>query len=215
MIKGVIFDMDGVLVDNSNVHIEAFRRLFTQYGLAFDREKFMPCFGMTNDLIFQGQAPELLERFDLERLSLEKEARYRQLFEASIAPTAGLVDFLKGIKRQGLKVSVGSSGGSNNVNFVLTRCGISEYFNAIANGDMIPRGKPDPEVYLLAAQLLGLKPQECVVCEDAPVGIRAARAAGMRVVALATTFPRERIPDYDLMVDDFTQLTPEAVMALG
>ena len=170
---------------------------------------------MTNDLIFQGQAPELLERFDLDRLSQEKEALYRQLFEKSIAPTAGLVDFLAGIKRQGLKVSVGSSGGSDNVNFVLTRCAISEYFDAIANGDMITRGKPDPEVYLLAAQLLGLKPQECVVCEDAPVGIRAARAAGMRVVALATTFPRERIPDYDLIVDDFTQLTPEAVMALG
>lgn len=214
MIKGVIFDMDGVLVDNRDVHIEAFRRLFTKYGLVFDREKFMPCFGMTNDQIFKWQAPELLERFDIEQLSQEKEGLYRTLFETAIAPTAGLVDFLKGLKTRGIKISVGSSGGTANVNFVLTRCGIAEYFDAIANGDMITRGKPDPEVYLLAAQLLGLKPDECVVCEDAPVGIEAARAAGMRVVALATTFPREKIGDYDLIVDDFTQLTPEEVLAL-
>lgn len=215
MIKGVIFDMDGVLVDNRDVHIEAFRRLFTKYGLTFDREKFMPSFGMTNDLIFKWQAPELLERFDLEQLSQEKEALYRMLFEKAIAPTAGLIDFLAGLRENGVKISVGSSGGSANVNFVLTRCGIATYFNAIANGDMITRGKPDPEVYLLAAQLLGLKPEECVVCEDAPVGIQAARAAGMRVVALATTFPREKLEDYDLIIDDFTQLTPRQVIELG
>lgn len=215
MIKGVIFDMDGVLVDNRDVHIEAFRQLFTQYGLTFDREKFMPSFGMTNDQIFKWQAPELLKRFSIEQLSREKEERYRSLFEKAIAPTAGLVDFLKGLKQRGIRIAVGSSGGMANVEFVLSRCHIAEYFDAIANGDMITRGKPDPEVYLLAAQLLGLDPHECVVCEDAPVGIQAARAAGMKVVALATTFPREKLTDYDLIIDDFTQLTPEEVIALA
>ena len=73
MIKGVIFDMDGVLVDNRDAHIEAFTRLFKKYGVPFDREKFMPSFGMTNDMIFARQAPELLERYPLEQLSLEKE----------------------------------------------------------------------------------------------------------------------------------------------
>ena len=106
------------------------------------------------------------------------------------------------------------SGNTNNVNFVLSRCRIAEYFDAIANGDMISHGKPDPEVYLLAAKLLGLKPEECVVIEDAPVGIEAARRAGMAAVALATTFSRDRIPDYDILVDDFTQLGYEQVMHL-
>ena len=82
MIKGVIFDMDGVLVDNRDAHIEAFTRLFKKYGVPFDREKFMPSFGMTNDMIFARQAPELLERYPLEQLSLEKEALYRSIFEA-------------------------------------------------------------------------------------------------------------------------------------
>ena len=77
--------MDGVLVDNRDAHIEAFTRLFKKYGVPFDREKFMPSFGMTNDMIFARQAPELLERYPLEQLSLEKEALYRSIFEESIA----------------------------------------------------------------------------------------------------------------------------------
>ena len=198
MIKGVIFDMDGVLVDNRDAHIEAFTRLFKKYGVPFDREKFMPSFGMTNDMIFARQAPELLERYPLEQLSLEKEALYRSIFEESIAPTRGLVDFLKSLKEHGIKIAVGSSGNTNNVNFVLSRCRIAEYFDAIANGDMISHGKPE----------------ECVVIEDAPVGIEAARRAGMAAVALATTFSRDRIPDYDILVDDFTQLGYEQVMHL-
>ena len=117
----------------------------------------MPSFGMTNDMIFARQAPELLERYPLEQLSLEKEALYRSIFEESIAPTRGLVDFLKSLKEHGIKIAVGSSGNTNNVNFVLSRCRIAEYFDAIANGDMISHGKPDPEVYLLAAKLLGIK----------------------------------------------------------
>ena len=121
MIKGVIFDMDGVLIDNRDAHIEAFTRLFKKYGVPFDREKFMPSFGMTNDMIFARQAPELLERYPLEQLSLEKEALYRSIFEESIAPTRGLVDFLKSLKEHGIKIAVGSSGNTNNVKFELSR----------------------------------------------------------------------------------------------
>ena len=147
-------------------------------------------------------------------LSLEKEQLYRSNFEKSIAPTRGLVDFLKSLKAHGIRISVGSSGNTRNVNFVLSRCQIAEYFDADANGDMISHGKPDPEVYLLAAKLLGLDPSECVVIEDAPVGIEAARRAGMAAVALATTFTRDQIPDYDILVDDFTQLSYEQIMQL-
>ncbi len=214
MIRGAIFDMDGVLVDNRDAHIEAFAMLFQKYGVPFDREKFMPCFGMTNDLIFDRLAPELLEKYPLEQLSREKETYYRNIFEKTIAPTRGLVDFLEDLKEHRVKIAVGSSGNMDNVNFVLSCCRVSEYFDAIANGDMISHGKPHPEVYLLAARLLGLNPEECVVIEDAPVGIEAARRAGMAVVALATTFLRNQIPDYDILVDDFTQISYEDVMEL-
>lgn len=214
MVKAVLFDMDGVLVDNRDVHIEAFRRLFTKYGLKFDREKFLPSFGMTNPQIFEWQAPELLKKHTIEELSEEKEALYRELFAREMAPSPGLIELLKGLRERGIKMAVGSSGNADNVNFVLTGCHIADYFDAIANGDMISRGKPDPEVYLLAAKLLNVDPVECVVCEDAPVGIEAARAAGMGVVALATTFPPERLSDYDLLVENFTQTSADEVLAL-
>lgn len=206
--------MDGVLVDNRDVHIEAFVRLFKKYGVPFSREKFMPSFGMTNDQIFLHQAPELLESHDVEELAREKEETYRTLFAESIAPTAGLIEFLKDLKANGVLTAVGSSGNTPNVNFVLSRCQIEPYFDAIANGDMISRGKPDPEVYLLAAKKLGVDPSECLVVEDAHVGIEAARAAGMAVLALATTFPRESLRDHDLLSDNFVGITYDKIKNL-
>ena len=214
MIKGVIFDMDGVLVDNRDAHIEAFEIICRKYGVPFDREKFMPTFGMTNDLILERLMPEVIKTTDWKKIAVEKENIYREIFERTIAPAKGLVDFLKAPKKEGYKTAVGSSGNTPNVNFVLDRCGIAGYFDAIANGDMITRGKPDPEVYLLAAKKLELAPGECIVVEDAPVGIRAARSAGESVVAIASTFRREDLSDYDILIDDFTQITPEDIRNL-
>ena len=214
MIKGVIFDMDGVLVDNRDAHIEAFEIICRKYGVPFDREKFMPTFGMTNDLILERLMPEVIKTTDWKKIAVEKENIYREIFERTIAPAKGRVDFLKALKKEGYKTAVGSSGNTPNVNFVLDRCGIAGYFDAIANGDMITRGKPDPEVYLLAAKKLELAPGECIVVEYAPVGIRAARSAGESVVAIASTFRREDLSDYDILIDDFTQITPEDIRNL-
>ena len=94
MIKGVIFDMDGVLVDNRDAHIEAFEIICRKYGVPFDREKFMPSFGMTNDLILERLMPEVIRRTDWRQIAREKEETYREIFERTIAPTRGLVDFL-------------------------------------------------------------------------------------------------------------------------
>ena len=207
--------MDGVLVDNRDAHVEAFRQILAEYGAEFSLEKFMPSFGMTNDQIFKLIAPELLVEKGVDELAEAKERRYREIFEKTIAPTPGLVDFLKDLKAHGIKTAVGSSGNTPNVNFVLERCKIASYFDAIANGVMITKGKPDPEVYLLAAKLLGLKPEECVVVEDAHVGILAARRAGMKVVALATTYPRESHHDYDILADDFRELSYKDIEKLG
>ena len=140
MIKGVIFDMDGVLVDNRDAHIEAFEIICRKYGVPFDREKFMPSFGMTNDLILERLMPEVIRRTDWRQIAREKEETYREIFERTIAPTRGLVDFLRALKADGFLVGLGSSGNTPNVNFVLERCGIAKYFDAIANGDMISRG---------------------------------------------------------------------------
>lgn len=206
MIKGVIFDMDGVLVDNKNVHIEAFVIFCRRHGIDIDTERLMPLFGMGNDDIIAALFGRRLPAEDVDRYSKEKEAIYREIFADRIAPTPGLVDLLEGLKRRGVKMAVGSSGMRANVDFVLDKCGIKGYFDAIADGDMITRAKPDPEVFMLAASLLGLPNSECLVFEDSFAGIAAARAAGSPVIALATTFPRERHTDYDMLIDDFTEI---------
>lgn len=212
MKKAVIFDMDGVLVDNRDIHIEAFEVLCNKHGLNFDREKILRSFGQLNEQIFEALlgkgalSPEKIEEY-----GIEKEEICREIFAKKIKPTNGLTELLKGLKRRGVKIAVGSSGPLKNVQFVLDRCGIAEYFDAIANGDMVSKGKPDPEVFLLAAKLLGEEPEDCLVFEDAFVGIEAARRAGMNVVALATTFPKEILSGYDMVISDFTEIDESIV----
>ena len=206
--------MDGVLVDNRDAHIEAFRRICAIYHTPFDPKIFMRLFGMTNDLILAELMPDVLRTHDWRKIAIEKEQIYRQIFEQTIAPARGLVDFLKALKSAGYLIAVGSSGNTPNVNFVLERCHIAQFFDQIANGDMIIHGKPDPEVYELAIRKLGLQPKECVVVEDAPVGIEAARGAGAKVVAIASTFERDQLSHYDLLIDHFTQITPEDLQRL-
>lgn len=207
MIKGVIFDMDGVLVDNRDVHVEAFQAWCVKHNISLAKDFLVGFFGMGNEDIFRQvlNDPELPLDV-IKRYSAEKEAIYRDMFAATIKPTPGLIAVLEELKAAGIKIAVGSSGMRHNVEFVLRACGIEHYFDAIADGDMITHAKPDPEVFLLAASLLGLKPEECFVFEDSYAGIEAARAAGMRVGVLATTFARDTHTDFDFLIDDFTQI---------
>ncbi len=207
MKTAVIFDMDGVLVDNRDVHMDAFQVLFDRHGLSATREQVLEQFGKTNiqiftDLFGEGKfSPEQIAAF-----GKEKEAIYREMFEQVIQPAPGLVDLLEGLKAKGAKLAVGSSGPLPNVEFVLERCGIGPYFDAVSHGDLISKGKPDPEVFLLAAELLGKKPEECIVFEDAIVGIEAGKRAGMTVIAMDTTYPRERLSGYDRIISGFAEV---------
>lgn len=215
MKKAVIFDMDGVLVDNRDVHVEAFSRWFESKNLVIDKELLFKHFGMSNEEIF----PPLLGRNDLTKEQIdvfgqEKETIYREIFESSIAPTPGLIKILDELKAMGVKIAVGSSGMRKNVDFVLEKCGIASYFDAIIDGDQLHRAKPDPEVFLLGAAAMGVEPADCVVCEDSFAGIQAARSAGMSVVALATTFAQDLHKDYDVIIDDFTQITAQQILEI-
>jgi len=206
MKSAVIFDMDGVLVDNRDVHIEAFQKLFEKEGLHATYEQILMTFGMVNTEIFDtlfGKGKFTPEQ--VKRMTDEKEEIYRDIFAKKIEPAPGLIDFLKELKSKGTKIAVGSSGPRVNVEFVLERCAIGEYFDAIADGNMISKGKPDPEVFLLAASLLDKNPEQCIVFEDALVGIEAGKRAGMTVIAMDTTFPEERLEGsgYDKLIHTF------------
>ncbi len=212
MVKAALFDMDGVLVDNAEIHFQAFERFCTRYGVADWQTKFTSAFGMGNDDIMRMLLPsELVERVGTVALSEEKEAIYREIYAPTICPVAGLRPFLEHLQQLGIRCAVGSSGCRANVEFVLEKCGIAEFFpeSARVSGDAVTRCKPDPEIYLTAAARLGVSPQECLVFEDAKAGIEAAIRAGVdHVVALATSLSAEelKLTEAAFVVRDFTEV---------
>lgn len=210
MLKGVLFDMDGVLVNNLEVHRAAFAEFFRRYGVERSFEELSRVFGKGNDDIMGELMPrDVVERVGIRELGHEKEAIYREIYAPTITPQPGLLTFLDECEAEGLKCAVGSSGYRANVDFVLDKCNIERYFDYAVAGDEVTRCKPDPEIYLTAAAKLGLRADECVVFEDAEAGIEAAKRAGMRVVALATTFNRDFLEttDADYIIDDFRGIT--------
>ena len=210
MLKGLLFDMDGVLVNNLEVHRAAFAEFFRRYGVERSFDELSRVFGKGNDDIMGELMPkEVVERVGIRELGYEKEAIYREIYAPIITPQPGLMEFLAEAEEAGLRSAVGSSGYRVNVDFVLEKCRIGRYFEAIVAGDEVTRCKPAPEIYLTAAAKLGLKPEECVVFEDAEAGIEAAKRAGIKVVALATTFSREFLEgtEADVIVDDFRDVS--------
>lgn len=212
MIRGVLFDMDGVLVNNTQAHVKAFEIFCERYGVEEWQHKLQTAFGMGNDDIMRLILPEeIIREKGMKVLGEEKEAIYREVYAPEIRPVRGLVELLEELRRRGIPCAVGSSGCRENVDFVLSNCGIADYFSCIVSGDRVTRCKPDPEIYLLAAEGLHLPSAECLVFEDARVGITAARRAGAgRIVALATTLPRHTLAtqtEADVVIDDFASIT--------
>jgi len=203
--------MDGTLVDNTLAHMRAFEIFCARYGVTGWKEKLSQAFGMGNDDIMRLIMPaELIRERGLASLAEEKEAIYREIYAPEIRPVEGLVPLLESLRAAGVRCAVGSSGCRANVDFVLEKCRIGEFFDVRISGDRVTRCKPDPEIYLTAAAALGMAPADCVVFEDAKAGIESARRAGVgRVVALATTLPREvleRETDADVIGETFADL---------
>ena len=217
MKKAALFDMDGTLVDNTPAHIRAFSIFCDRYGVTDWAEKLSGVYGMGNDDIMGRILPEeVIREKGLAALAAEKEAIYREIYAPEIRPVEGLRELLGRLRTAGVRCAVGSSGCRANVDFVLERCGIGDFFDARISGDTVTRCKPDPEIYLKAAEALRLRPEECVVFEDARAGIEAGDRAGMKVVALATTLSREELERTaaTLVIDDFTQMSVERLRSL-
>lgn len=195
MLRAAIFDMDGTLVDNSAVHVKAFELFCSRYGVTDWQMKMKGVFGMGNDDIMRRILPDsLIRERGLQALADEKEAIYREIYAPDIVPIAGLVELLGRLRNAGIRCAVGSSGCCANVDFVLEKCGIGDFFDVKISGDRVSHCKPDPEIYLTAAAELGVPPAECCVFEDAEAGIESARCAGIgHIVAIATTLDRKEL----------------------
>jgi beta-phosphoglucomutase len=182
---GVIFDMDGVLVDTGWAHRQAWYDLAAQEGLAMSDEFFRRTFGMQNATILPLLRPGISEQ-EMERLSDWKEQRYRDLVRRRLELAPGAQALLNDLKRHGFRLAVGSSAPAANLDVFWSRLALGEIFDARVTKEEVTEGKPAPQTFLKAAAKLGLAPACCAVVEDAVQGVQAARAAGMPVV----TWPR-------------------------
>ncbi|MEG1699710.1 MAG: HAD family phosphatase [Alistipes sp.] len=212
MIQAAIFDMDGTLVNNTYAHIRAFEIFCARHGVRGWEVRLKDAFGMGNDDIMRTILPEaLIREKGLAALADEKEAIYRELYAPDIRPMAGLVELLTKLRETGIRCAVGSSAYMTNVDFVLEKCNIGEFFEAKISGNEVTHCKPHPEIYLTTAARLGCTPAECLVFEDAKAGIEAAKRAGIgRTIALATTLSREILTSdtaADLIIDDFRDVS--------
>ncbi|GAB3948050.1 HAD family hydrolase [Spirosoma harenae] len=212
-----LFDMDGVLIANTEFHINAWLQFAQKHGFPLTKEQYLEHINghvSADAMAYVFQRPISLG--ELIVLTEEKEAIYRELYRPHLQPTAGLLPFLDALKAHQIPMAVGTSAPESNVRFTLDGLSLRPYFNAIIDASMIHRGKPDPEIYLTAAECVGVSPGRCVVFEDALAGIEAGLSAGMTVIGLATTHTHDELVDTGvaLIIDDFTQLTPEAVQKL-
>ena len=212
---GAIFDWDGVVVDSSSHHEESWERLARETGFTLPDGHFKKGFGMKNEFII----PNLLNWSSglekIRELSLRKEALYREiLIEWGIQALPGVAECLAELSKRRIPCAIGSSTHRLNIDTILSVLGLENYFAAIVTAEDVSRGKPDPEVFLAAAGRIGVAPNRCVVFEDALVGIEAAHRGGMKVVAVATTNPIEKLTGADLAVHRLDELSVDQLAAL-
>lgn len=188
-----IFDHDGVLVDSLELHQDAWVELGRRENLPLTPEFIHETFGMTNPSIFRRLLGEAVTEAEMARLGRIKEQSYWDAARGRIALMAGVRELLDALTASGFRLAIGSSGVLPNLELTVSECGLEGRFAAIASLEDIRRGKPDPEVFLVAARKAGVHPSRCVVFEDAPVGILAAKAAGMRAVGVGTTHPLDAL----------------------
>ena len=210
MWKGLIFDMDGTLVDNLAYHFKAFDAYIEQKGFALLEPVTMKINGMhSNDIFPMLLGDEVVAEYGLDRLNHEKEAVYRELYRPHIKSVAGVVELMKMAKAAGVKCAIGSSGCRENVQMIVDGLGIAALLDASISGSDVTHGKPHPEIFLKASEALGLKPEECIVVEDAINGIKAGVAAGCKCVAVTTTTSAEELIEAgaSLCMADYTTLS--------
>ena len=204
--KAAIFDMDGVLVVNMHFHELAFYEFGKRHGIEITREFFIEriC-GNTNQRIMSILFDDLSEAYN-QRFSDEKEAIYRELYVPHLKPANGLLVFLQSLHAQNIPMAIASNAPKENIDFIIEALNLGKYFSVQLHVNSVANPKPAPDMFLRAAHMLDVAPGNCVVFEDAPGGIRAAKVAGMKAVALLTTHTKEEFADVDLFVGDFDGL---------
>lgn len=210
-----IFDMDGVLFANSDFHIEAWIVYARKFGREITEEDVRSRLGWNNRdymrFVFNREPTEE----EVEHSVVDKEEVYRNICREHLVHPDGLLEWLEAAKAAGIRLGVATSAPPDNVRFTLDGLDIRKYFEVVVDATQVQKSKPDPAIYLKAAEQLGVPPANCIVFEDAIAGIQSGKAAGMSVIAITTSYPAEVLRRHapDAVIESFTELakaTPAA-----
>ena len=211
-----IFDMDGTLIDNTPYHFKSWQALFKKHDLGtLTLQTYRT--EISGVPIIETLRRLFSDKYDeagLHALLEEKEGYYREIYAPFLAPINGLENFLTSLKDAGIKMAMASSATMEDIDFILNKIPIRGDFEAIIDGSRVSKGKPNPQIFLKAAEELKARPEDCVVFEDSLAGIKAANAAGMKVVGITTGHTADQLQPSGLIINDYTELTVQKLAAL-
>lgn len=211
-VRGLIFDLDGVITDTAELHYQAWQRMADEAGLPFDREANEALRGISRreslDRVLDGRT---VSDAEADALMERKNGYYRELLRTMTPDDVlpGSIELVDAARERGLKTAIASA--SKNAREVLDRLGIADHFDAVCDGHTVEAAKPAPDLFLAAAAALGLPPGECVVFEDAADGVAAGHAGGMAVVGIG---PAERVGAAEMVLDGLADADLDAILAL-
>lgn len=209
----VLWDMDGVLVDTGSFHYMAWKKTFDELDVSFDKEDFRKTFGMNNAGILEWVFGRKPKHEEVSQISNKKEALFRELAQGKAELLPGVRTWLEQFQTWEIKQAITSSAPPENIEFLVAQLKIKGYFNEIVSGFDLP-GKPDPEIFLKAAGILQVIPENCVVIEDAIAGVEGAKRAGMKCIAVTTTNPASQLAEADIAVDELGNMNKKDFLSL-
>jgi beta-phosphoglucomutase family hydrolase len=199
--RTILWDMDGVISDSYSLHFAAWQETLAKRGIKFAKEDFTKLFGTRNDFIVRSIMGREFPEKDVKIVVQEKEETFRRKATGNIKPFPGVARLLNSLRKGNFKLGLASSAPKENIDLAVSQLNLTGIFNCIVSGQEVSEGKPNPQIYLLAAQKLGVFPGDCVVIEDSPLGVKAAKTAGMKCLAITNTHSRQELAEADRVVD--------------
>lgn len=201
--KGVIFDMDGTLIESTEADYKAWERVFNNYGKSLTYPEYVPLLGIRSADVIKNQIGIAGDE-DVKRILREKFDYFTEYTDENpIKPVLAAELFLKSLAHYPVKVALATSSRKEKMMRVLTALNFLQYFSAVVTGEEVHNGKPAPDIFLKAAERLELEPEDCMVVEDGPVGVAAAKRAGMKCLAITATHPAEKLLQADVVINTY------------
>jgi len=215
--RAFIFDMDGTIVDNMAYHTRSWLEFFSRRGKLYEADAFFreTAGAQGREILRERLGPDVSDE-EIRVLALEKDELYREMYGPYRGAIEGLEQLVNGARARGVKLAVATSAPPLNIVFTLDELDLRARFDTVVGAADVARGKPHPDVFLKAAERLGVAPADCIVFEDAPMGVEAARRAGMRAVVITTTLPAEAFAEFDnviRIVRDYADLSADDLCA--